>query len=131
MNTYFTEILKTIIPANIRLDEDVLKTSWARPIYLSYSYIFRRRLQDVLIVLVIRLQDFFKTFSRHRRDVFKTSSRCLAKTSWSLQDVLQKMSSRHHQVKLLLLARFQDVFETYSIRFWDVLARRLSTERFV
>ena len=38
--------------------------------------VFRRRLQDVFIkinifVLVIRLQDVFKTSSRHLQDVFK------------------------------------------------------------
>ena len=82
------------LPANNRLDEDVLKT--------SFAFVFRRRLhqdeyirlthtssKDVLIktnvlVLVIRLQDVFKT---------------------------------NHQVKLFLLTRFQDVFEIYSKRF--------------
>ena len=88
-------------PANIRLDEDVLKA--------SFVFVFRRRLEDVLIktnmfaltlrlhktssirlqdvlvktnifALAIRLQDVFKTscqdvfktFSRHLQDVFKT-----------------------------------------------------------
>ena len=53
-------------PANIRLDEDVLKT--------SFIFVFRRRLQDVLIktnmfALALRLQ---KTSSRRLQDVFKT-----------------------------------------------------------
>ena len=82
-----------VYPANIRLDEDVLKT--------SFVFVFRRRLdqdehiglthtssEDVLIktnifILVIRFQD-----------VFKTSSRRLA-----------KMSSR----------RFQDVSSSYTV----------------
>ena len=89
-------------PTNVRLDEDVLK--------VSFVFIFRRRLQDVLFktnifalvihlqrtfsrslqdvlvktnifVLVIRLHDVFKMFSRCLQNVFKTFSRCLAKTS--------------------------------------------------
>ena len=87
--------------------EDVFKTSWSRRIYSPYSYVFRRRLEDVLIktnifALLIRLQ---KTSSRHLQDVFKT----------------------YYQVKLFLVTQFQDVFKTYSKRFWDVLLRRLST----
>ena len=88
-----------IYPENIRLDEDVLKT--------SLVLVFKRRLQDVLIktnifALLIRLQ---KTSSRHLQDVFKT----------------------YYQVKLFLVTQFQDVFKTYTKRFWDVLLRRLST----
>ena len=111
-----------------------------------------RRFQDVSIktkifVLVIRLQDVFKIFSRCYQDVFKTSSRRLTKTSPNpLQDVFKtscknvfKTSSRslqdvlktYHQVKLFLLTWSQDVFETYSKRFSDVTQRRLSTEGFV
>ena len=99
-------------PANIRLDEDVLKT--------SFVFIFRRRLQDVLIkanmfTLALclqktssrRLQEtswsrpiysswlyVFKTSSRHLQDVFKTSSR-------HLQDIFKT----YYQVKLFLLTR--------------------------
>ena len=66
---------------------DVLKT--------SFVFVFRKRLQDVLIktnifTLVIHLQ---KTSSRHLQDVLK---RCL-------QDVFK----RYHQVKLFLLARLR------------------------
>ena len=93
-----------ICPANIRLDEDVLKT--------SFVFVFRRRLEDVLIkrnmftlalslqktssrrlqevlvkinifVLTIRLQDVFKTSSRHLQDIFKTSSRRIIKLNCS------------------------------------------------
>ena len=103
-----SKVLKNIttsISANIRL-EDVFKTSWSRRIYSPYSYVFRRRLQDVLIktnifVLSIRLQDVFKTFSRRLQDVFKTSCQDVFKTfSRRLQDVLQK--------------RLQDIFKTSS-----------------
>ena len=93
--------------ANIRLDEDVLKT--------SFVFIFRRRLQDVLIktnmfALALRLQKtswsrpiylswpyLFKTSSKRLQNVFKSSSRRLQdvfKTFWRrLQDV-SKTSSR-------------------------------------
>ena len=87
----------TTSPANIRLDEDVLKT--------TLVFVFRRRLdqdeyirlthtssEDVFIktnifALVIPLQDVFNTFSRRLQDVFKASSRCL-------EDVLKTSSRR-------------------------------------
>ena len=123
----------TYFPANIRLNEDVFKTSWSRPIYSSWSYVFKtssRRFQHVFKTSSRRLA---KTSSRHLQDVFKTSSRRLAKTSSRrLQDVL-KTSSRYlqddlqrclqdvfktyHRVNLFLVTRFQDVFETFSKRF--------------
>ena len=56
-------------PANIRLDEDVLKTSFVFVLTSS------RHLQDVL---TRRLQDVFKTSSKND---FKTSTRRLAKMS--------------------------------------------------
>ena len=107
-----------------------------------------RRLQDVLIktnifVLVIRLQDVFKTFSRSLQDifktfcygVFKTSCKNVFKTFSRRFENVFKISSKHfqdafktyYQVKLFLVTHFQDVFETYSKRFWDALLRRLST----
>ena len=85
---------RCLLPANICLDEDVFKTSWSRRICWPQPYVFRRRLQDVLVktnifVLAIRLQDFFKTFSRRLQDVlqkglqaiFKTSSRRIIKVN--------------------------------------------------
>ena len=70
------------------------KTSW-------------RRLEDVLVkanilVLVIRLQDVFKTSSRH-----------LAKTSWKRLENVFKSSSRH----------LQDVFKT-SLGIFKASSRR-------
>ena len=69
---------ETSAPTNIRLDEDVLiktnmfalalrlqKTSWSRPIYLSWPYVFKTSSR--------RLQDVFRTSSRHLHDVLKTS----------------------------------------------------------
>ena len=72
-----------------------------------------------------RLQNIFKTSSRSFKNVFKTSSRHLREV---LQRCLQDVFKTYYQVKLLLVTQFQDVFETYSKPFWDVLLRRLSTE---
>ena len=114
--------------------EDAFKTSARRldqDQYIRLGHTSSRRLQDV-----------FKTSSRHLQDVlprrlqnvFKTSCKNVFKTSSRrLQDVL-KTSSRHlqdvfktyYQVKLFLVTQFQHVFETYSKRFWDVLLRLLS-----
>ena len=123
--------LKMGYPANIRLDEDVLKTSfafvfktsWSRRTYSLYLYVFRRRLQDVLIktsifVLVICLQNIFKmasrrlgkTSSRHLQDVFKTSC----------QDVM--FSKR---LKGLLQKRLQDIFKTSSKDVFKTFSRRI------
>ena len=106
------------------------KTSWSRRIYSPYSYVFRRRLQDVLIkinifVLVIRLQDVFKassrrltkTFSRSLQNVFRTSCKNVFKTSSRrLQDVLQRclqdLFKMYHWVNLMSLRRFQNVSKT-------------------
>ena len=129
----------TNIPENIRLDEDVLKT--------SFVFIFRRHLQDVSRRLdqdkyirhshtsldvwsrsiYLSLPYVFKTSSRRFQDVFKTSSRCLAKTSLRrLQNALKtscknvfkkssedvfKSSARHLQD--VLQKYLQDVFKTY------------------
>ena len=72
-----TNILALLIPLQ--------KTSWSRPIYLSWSYVFKmysRRIPDVL--------------PRRLENIFKAPSRRLAKkSSGRLQDVL--------------LRRFQDV----------------------
>ena len=114
-------------PANIRLDEDVLKT--------SLVFVFRRRLQDVLIKTNIftlvtrlhktssrRLQDVLvktntlglgDTSSRRFQNVFKTSCKNAFKTSSRrLQDVF-KTSSRH----------LQDVFKISSRRLAKMSSR--------
>ena len=111
----------------------LLNTSWSRRIYSPYSYVFRRRLQDVFIkinifVLVIRLQDVFKTFSRRPQDIFKTSSRCSENVFRTFSRHLQNVFKTYYQVKLFLVTEFQDFFKTYWKCFWDVLLRRLSTE---
>ena len=80
-----------LVPANIRLDEDVwkksfvfvFKTSWSRSIYVHLGHIS----------------------SRHIQDVFETSSRRL-----------QNVSKTYHQVKLFLLTRLREVFNTFLRR---------------
>ena len=92
-----------------------------------------RCLQGVLVrinifVLAIRLQDVFKTFRRRLQNVFKISSRRLAKTSSRhLQKVfktswktslrhLQDVFKMHHPVKLFLLTRLWEAFNTFLRR---------------
>ena len=107
-------------PANICLDEDVLKTSFVfvfrrrlgQDQYIRLGHTSLRRLQDVLQK---RLQDIFKTSCQ---DVFKTSSKRLQgnvlknvfkTSSRRLQEVLQRylqdVFKRYHQVKVFLLTR--------------------------
>ena len=70
-------------------------------------------------------EDVFKTILGCLQDVLKMSCQEVLKTSSrSLEDVFKT----YHQVKLFLLTRFQN--ETYLKRFWDVLQRRLSIEKF-
>ena len=118
-----TWFLGNNIPANILLDEDVLKMSfilafktfWSRRMCSPQPNVFRRRLgQDHYIrlsntssrrlqeVLQKCLQDIFKTSSRHFEDVFKTSCKDIFKT--------------YHQVKLFLLTCLRDVFKTFLRR---------------
>ena len=74
-----------------------------------------RRFQDVLQQ---RLQDVLKASSRHLQDalpkrlqgVFKTSSIHLAKTS---SRHLQDAFKTYHQVKLFLLTRLRELFNTF------------------
>ena len=94
---------------------------------------FSRRLQDIFKtsskrlrdVLQKRLQDVFKTSSRHLQDAFETFWRRLQDIfNTSCKDVFKALSERI----ILLCSSFQDIFKTYSQRFWGVLQRRLSTE---
>ena len=88
---------KSSHPANIRLDEDVLKTSW-------------RRLEDVL-----------KTSWRH---MAKTNILVLTKTSWRrLEEVFWRRKSKVNIFVLIKTSsededqrRLQDVFKTSSSR---------------
>ena len=100
----------------------------------SFVFVFRRRLQDILVktnifVLAIHLQDAFKTFTRRLQDVFKTSCQVVFKkvcknvfktSSRHLQDDLQRylldVFKAYHQVKLFLLTRLWEVFNTFLRR---------------
>ena len=121
-------------PVNIRLDEDVLNTSWrrisssssedifkmysSRRIYSPHSYVFRRRLQDVFETSWSRpihssWPYIFKTSSRRFQDVFKTSYKNVFKiSSRRLQDVfkmsLSRLQASRRHAKMSS-RRFQDV----------------------
>ena len=132
------------IPANIRLDEDVLKT--------SFVFVFRRRFDqgEYVRLSLTSSEDVFKassrrlgqdqyipvghTSSRRLQDIFKTSCQDVFKTfSRRLQDVLEKRlqdifktsckdifkTLSRHIIKLNCSC--QHVFEKHSTRFWDVL----------
>ena len=113
------------IPANICLDEDVLKTFRRRltsstsedvliktnmfALALRLQKTSLRCLQDVLVktnifILAISLQDVFKTFSRRLQNVFKTSSR-------RLQDIF-KTFSKH--IQDVFKTSCKDIFKTFS-----------------
>ena len=107
-------------PANIRLDEDVLKMSFVfvfkrrlQDVLMKTNIfflitVFRRRLQDVLaktniFVLFKRLYDVFKASSRRLQGVFKIFSR-------RLQDVFKISSKRLQEVSQI---RLEDIFKTF------------------
>ena len=90
--------------------EDVFKTSSSRPIYSSWLYVFKTSLRHFQDVLPRRLQD-----------VFKTSSRRLAKTSRHLQNVFKtscknafKTSSR--RLHVVFKTSCKDIFKMFSRR---------------
>ena len=93
--------------------QDVLKTS-SRPIAKTSSrrpqYVSKTPCENVFKTFWRRLQNIFKMSSRHFEDVFKTSSR-------NIQDILQKclqdVFKTYHQVKLFLLTRLREVFNTF------------------
>ena len=102
-------------PTNIRLDEDVLKT--------SFAFVFRRRLdQDEYVRLsLMSSEDVFKTFSRRLQDVLQKRLQDIFKTFWRrLQDILQRylqdVFKTYHQVKLFLLTRLWEAFSTFLRR---------------
>ena len=145
LHKHFSDYLSnegsSTIPANIRLDEDVFKTS-SRPYSssssedvlkasLSWRHLDQEEQISLSLVDVFKMSwsrpihsswsYVFKTCSRRFQGIFKTSSRCLSKkSSKRLQDVFKtccknvfKTSSR----------RLQDVFKMSSRHFQDVLQR--------
>ena len=120
-------------PANIRLDENVLRTSWrhlsssssedvfkmswSKRIYSPYSHVFRRRLQDVFRTSWSR--PIYSSWSY----VLKTSCQYVFKTSSRrLQDVLQK---RLQDIFKMSSRRFEDVFKTSSKDIFKTFSRRI------
>ena len=137
-------------PANIRLNEDALKTSWK-----SLEDVFRLRLQktssrrldqdEYVRLSLTSSEDVFKTsWSRPIHSswpyLFKTSSRRLAKTSGKkvfktssrrLQNVLQRYLQDVFRTYIKLNCSCWHVSEKHSTCFWDVLfQRQLSTEEY-
>ena len=105
--------LSSIFPANIRLDEDVLKT--------SFVFIFRRRLEDAfktnMFALALRLQ---KTSSRRFQVVLvKTNTFVLA---IRLQEVFKTFSRRLQDD---LQKRLQDIFKTSCKDIFKMFSRRI------
>ena len=90
----------------------VFKTSSSRRTYSLYSYIFRRRLKDVL-----------KTSSRRLEDVLKKLLQDVLKKSWRrFEDALRTQETR------TLSRRFQDVSSSYTVlvnKFFKMSSRRL------
>ena len=100
--------------------------------YIRLGYTSWRHLQDAFKMYIFE-NVLKKTSSRRPQGVFKTSCENVLRKAPSrhfqdiLQICLQDVFKTYYQVKLFLLTQFQDVFETYSKRFWDVLLKRLST----
>ena len=98
-------------PANIRLGEDVLKTSSALTFFVFKDVLKRssRHLQDIVA-------------RRLLEDVFKTSCRYVLKTSWTrlckrsckhvLKTFWRRLKDALEDEKLLRRRRLQDVFKT-------------------
>ena len=120
---FFCFFLFTTIPANIRLDKDVLKTS-GRCLSSSSSLNVLKTSSRCLD------QGEYIRFSHTSLEgVFKTSLRRLGQdqyirlghtSSRRFQDVLQRclqdVFKTYHQVKLFVLTRLRDVFNTFLKR---------------
>ena len=115
--------------------EDVFKTSSEDVLVKTNIFVLAirlqassRRFQDVFKTSSRRFQDVFKTSckkvfktsSRRPQDVLKTSSKRLQnvfKTSWkTFSRHLQDVFKTYHQVKLFLLTRLWEAFDTFLIR---------------
>ena len=93
-------------PANIRLDEDVLKTSWRRLSSSSSEDVFKTS------------QDVFKTSSRRFEGVFKTSSRHLTEMcSKRLQNVFKTFCKDVFKTFLRPIIRLNCLPRSY---FWEI-----------
>ena len=94
------------------------KTSWRRLDQDEYVRLSLRSSEEVLVktnisVLAIRLQDVFKTSSRHLQDVLPRHLQDVLQ--WYLQDIFKK----YHQIKLFLLTRLWEAFNTFLRGFFS------------
>ena len=112
-------LMKTsfIIVFRRRLQVVLIKTN----IYSPYSYVFRRRLQDVFKTFSRRLQDIDVFLQKHLQDIFKTS--CQDVLPRRLQEVFKTSSRRLAKKSSRHLAKtssrcFEDVFKTSSPYRW-------------
>ena len=100
----FQELLK---PFTSRLDQDS---------YIGFVHRSSEVIKTIISTLVIRLQDFFKTFSK---SFAKTSSRRIKNVfRMSCKDV-----QICYRLKLFLLTHLQDIIKTYSTCFLYMLSR--------
>ena len=105
-----------------RLQDVLIKTNMFA-LALRLQKTSSRRLQDVLVktkifVLAICLQDVFETSSRRLQDVFKTSSR-------RFEDLFKTSSKRLQDLFKASSRRFEDVFKMSSRHRQDFLQRYL------
>ena len=111
--------------------QDVLIKTNIFALVIPFQKTSSRPLQDILLdktnifVLAIRLQGVFKTFLGRLQDVLQKRLQVIFKTysrrfSTHLQDVLQihlqDVFKTYHQVKLFLLTRRREVFNTFLRR---------------
>ena len=101
------------------------KTFWSRPVYSSWLYVFKmssRRFEDVFKKSSRRLA---KMSSRSFQDVLQKRLQNVFKTSWKsslkhFQDILQRylqdVFKTYYQVKLFLLTRLWEAFNTFLRR---------------
>ena len=101
--------------------EDVVMTNIFSQVIRLQKMSSRRHDQDECICLGHMSSRRLPKTSRRLQGMFKTFWGCLQNVlTMSCKDVFKT----YHQVKLFLLTRLQDVFETYSTRFWDLLRKR-------
>ena len=87
------------------------KTSWSRPIYSSWPYVFKTSSRRLAKMSSRHLQDVFKTFSRRFQDVFKTSWQDVFKTSWDVfkTSFINVFKTSSRRLAKMSSMRFQDV----------------------
>ena len=99
----FQEVFKTsrknLFKTSSRCFEDVFRMS-CQDVFKTSLKRLHNVLKNVFKISLRRLQDVLKTSSRHRQDV--------------LQKYLQEVFKTYHQVKLFLLTRLWEAFNTFQ-----------------